>query len=450
VREAVNLALGCRRDPHDFFARDNGLDLSFLVYVAMCSGGKPASRRPRGNNSDKSCDCRGVRTGLRARRRRGMKTPEEAWRSAINGGKAAIMRHNALRLISVILAAIILASCSPGTPTSIAPEGSVPARLPRAALIATHSQQLVYVTDTTSVSAYPATSDGSVTPVVVLSDPMLPNAIWDPWGAVFDKSGYLYVQSFLSEATSFVYAPGARTGAKPVRVFMGGGPDTRSIGVDPAGYEYIATSEDGTEIDVLRPRANGHPSNSYYVKPLRAIFTDGTWSPWPDILTTDAKDEVIGGIARYNGNAIEVFEGGRAGSTKPIREIAGSKAGLGTCSQGCQNLSVTFSALTGLIYAGVSTGPQAHISVFTDTANGNVAPLRTIQGTNTGLTGMGISGIAVSDRTGEIYAMATTGSSVSGRIYVYARNANGNIRPVRSFTDQNTGFASAQGIGISR
>ena len=361
--------------------------------------------------------------------------------------KATIMQRNLLRLAPIGVAAVIVASCSQATTSGIPPSenGAITSR-PSAALIQARSPELVYVTDTNTVSAYPAKSSGPVAPVIVLSDPKLPNTVWDPWGAVFDKSGYLYVQSFLSNATGFVYAPGARTGAKPVRVFTGDGPDVRGIGVDPAGYEYTATSDTGTELDVLPPKANGRPGNYYFVHPLRAIVTDGEWTPWPEVLTTDGKDEAIAGMVRYNGNAIEVFEGGAQGSSSPIREIAGSKTGLG---QNPQNLSVTFSALTGFIYVGVSAGQNAHVSIFSDSANGDVAPIRTIRGSKTGLSGRDISGLAVSDRDGDLYVMSRTGSSVSGQIYVYASDAKGNVPPLRSFVDKATGFTSAQGIGIS-
>lgn len=60
---------------------------------------------------------------------------------------------------------------------------------------------------------------------------------------------------------------------------------------------------------------------------------------------------------------------------------------------------------------------------LTDTnANGNIAPIRTIQGSNTGLNGA--NGVAI-DANGNIYIANTVGNTIT----VYANDANGNAAP---------------------
>jgi hypothetical protein len=311
-------------------------------------------------------------------------------------------------------------------------------------------RELLYVAKANSpVAAYDPRSNGYAVPVLEIPDPQLQNTVWDPWGVTFDSLGYLYVQSFASEATTFVYPPGANKNSKPARVFMGNGPDTRGVAVDPAGFEYILSSQQSF-IFVLVPKAHGQPGNSYFVPPIRYFATDeALWFPWPDVLTTDAKDEVIAAIVRTGANAIEVFEGGLSGSSNPIRRIAGSNTGLGKCGQTCDNMSITYAPYDGNLYVAVSEGPYSHISVFADNANGNVPALRNIQGPKTGLSGQSITGIAVSARNGQIYAMVKQNQFGAGWVFVYPAGANGNVAPLRAFKDPDS-FVDAQGIAITR
>jgi hypothetical protein len=316
-----------------------------------------------------------------------------------------------------------------------------------------HGAELVYVAnaDGGPVTAYAASSSGAVAPVRRNRSPNDPNTYWDPWGVTFDTHRFLYVQTFLSDATSFVFGPRARGSHLPARIFMGGGPDTRAIAVDGLGYEYIATGEGSAEIDVLPPGANGDPNNLYHVAPLRTIQTDEEAPfPWPDILTTDTKDEVLAALVRSMDNAVEVFQGGPVGVSAPVRVISGSQTRLGTCSGfgSCDQMSIDYAALTGRIYVAVSAGSKTRILEFAGDADGDVAPMRIIHGASTRLAGKVVTGIAVSPSTGEIYVMVKHDQFGPGEIEVFARGANGDVAPERTFTDATSSFADAQGIAI--
>lgn len=81
------------------------------------------------------------------------------------------------------------------------------------------------------------------------------------------------------------------------------------------------------------------------------------------------------------------------------------------------------------------------VLVFPLTATGNVAPTRTISGSNTGLSlpiGIGV------DSHGSVYVANRTGSKVT----VYPLGANGNIAPTRTLTD--TAMKSPQVLFIDR
>jgi hypothetical protein len=350
------------------------------------------------------------------------------------------MRTSILRLCIALPISGLLAACSSTAQTS-SPivQGS--------SLRASMQPQLVYVTSTDeSVAGYDPQSNGYGVPSRSFADSHLPHTTWNPWGVTFDAAGYLYVQSFRSRATTFVYAPGANT---PARIFTANGPDTRAVAVDRAGYEYIATGPHAAEIDVVAPKANGRPGNNYHVPPIRAMHTDeAPGHPWPSILATDANDEVIAAIVRPNANALEVFEGGPTGARGPIRVVSGSKTHLGKCGSICDNVTVAFSGHDGQIYVGVTQRATAHISAFAASATGNVAPLRTIQGPHTYLSGQILTGLTVDPRTGEIYIMMKERQTHHGWVQVYAAGANGDAAPLRAFTDV-AGFYDAEGIAIS-
>jgi hypothetical protein len=312
--------------------------------------------------------------------------------------------------------------------------------------------ELIYVANANSgpVTAYPAGSRGAVAPVRTVLAPADPHAVWDPWGVTFDASGHLFVQTFLSDATTFVFRQGARGTTAPLRKFMGIGPDSRSIAVDSKGFEYVAGSDQPTVIVVEPPGARGTPGDSYYVPPVRTIQLDEQWNPWPSDLAVDTKNEVLAVAARPQGNAVEIFTGGARGSGTPVRVISGPDTGLGSCGPIC-DLAIAFSSLTGRIYVAVSAGARTHISVFAGNATGDARPLHTIEGPATGLAGKAITGMTVSQRNGTIYAMVHTSTSGFGaaRINAYARSARGNIPPLRSFTDRHSGFRDAQGLAIT-
>jgi DNA-binding beta-propeller fold protein YncE len=313
--------------------------------------------------------------------------------------------------------------------------------------------ELVYVANADSgpVTAYAESSSGAVTPVRRNLSPNDPNTYWDPWGVAFDAKRFLYVQTFLSDATSFVFGPRARGRHLPARIFMGGGPDTRAIAVDGLGYEYIATGEGSSEIDVLPPGANGDPNNLYEVPPIRTIQTDEqAFFPWPDILATDAQNELLAAIVRSPDNAAEVFQGGPFGAAAPVRVISGPETRLGSCPGfgTCDQMSVAVSALTGRIYVAVSAGTKTRICEFAGDASGDVAPVRIIRGASTRLAGRDVTGIAVSPSTGEIYVMVKRGQFGPGEIDVFARGANGDVAPERTFSDAASSFTDAQGIAI--
>jgi hypothetical protein len=324
--------------------------------------------------------------------------------------------------------------------------GSVPTRTIGA------TSGLVYVANADSgpVTVYGATASGAVHPVRMLDNPNLSNTFWDPWTVALDSSAHVYVQTFLSDATSFVFAP--RSSGPPKRVFRVTGPDSQSIAVDALGYEYVMGGQASPQVFVAAPKANGAPSNGFTVTPIRQFPTaqDG-FEPWASTLSVDKSGSLIAAVTKASGNAIEAFQGGATGSSQPTRYIAGPSTGLGTCaiSQACEHVSVASSPTTGRIYVAVSTPSTTHISVFASGASGNATPQRTIEGEATGLAGKVVTGIAVSQISGDIFVMVkATQFGGPAAVEVFGRLATGNVAPLRSFTDRSSGFVDGEGIAV--
>jgi len=315
--------------------------------------------------------------------------------------------------------------------------------------------ELLYVAnaDAGPVTAYASASAGRVTPARLVVDPGVVGTAWAPWGVAFDAARNLYVQTFSSDATTFVFPARAGASTRPSRIFRVNGPGSRAIAVDAAGFAYVATGQGGTEIDVAAPRAAGSPGNDFTVPPVRQISTDeSAYSPWPGGLTVGLPGQVIAAVLRGTGNALEVFAGGAAGPATPLRVIAGPHTGLGSCAGygACDQVSLTYSPLTGRIYAAVTQAEQTHISVFAGDASGDAAPLRTIAGPATSLAGKVITGIADSQLDGTIYAMVKSAEFDSpGVVTSFDRLAAGNAAPRRTFTDATTGFRNAGGIALT-
>jgi hypothetical protein len=314
--------------------------------------------------------------------------------------------------------------------------------------------ELVYVASAGAgpVTAYAASSNGSVTPVRAVDNPNTPGTVWDPWGVTFDATGHLYVQSFLSSADTFVFPPGVNGTTPPSRIFVSQVPDNTSVAVDARGFEYVLGTFSESSVAVSPPGASGTPGgvSPFFVSPVRTFAVNFSFGAWPDQLSTDSASELLAAVSGQQHNAIEAFVGGANGSASPVRVISGPDTAL-DCVTSCK-MSITFSPFTGRIYAAVSDGLATRICVFAGNASGDARPVRIIEGPATGLPGMFITGIADSQVDGTIYAMVETSEfgGGTGRISAYDRLANGNVAPLRSFTDSGSLFANAEGIAITR
>jgi 6-phosphogluconolactonase (cycloisomerase 2 family) len=94
----------------------------------------------------------------------------------------------------------------------------------------------------------------------------------------------------------------------------------------------------------------------------------------------------------------------------------------------------------GHVYGVTPADPS--IAVFSRTATGNVAPLRTIRGALTGLNQP--KNLQVDTTNNEIYVANSGGNSIT----VYSRTAVGNVAPLRTLTGPLTGLSSPSGLFV--
>jgi hypothetical protein len=142
----------------------------------------------------------------------------------------------------------------------------------------------------------------------------------------------------------------------------------------------------------------------------------------------------------YDVDYIEVYAPDASGSGGPARVIEGAATGLDRA------IAVDIDD-SGLVYA-LNTGPGANtgsITVYAAGAGGNAAPLRTIKGAATKLDFPRAISIGPD---GDLYVASYTSGGTSGRITVYPRTANGNVAPKRTVGGALTQLWSAEDIAF--
>lgn len=239
-----------------------------------------------------------------------------------------------------------------------------------------------------------------------------------------------------------------------------GGPKTKieyicGVATDPLRREIYTVNNDTMDnMLVFSYEQNGN------VEPLRELKVDhGAWGVSLDL----ENDEVA--ITIEHINKVAIYRRGAKGEEGPLRIIQGPNTGLAdphgvfidsknneifVTNHGSWRMVKTGEGLryeggrSNLIPLRPSTGKffPPSITVYSRTANGDVAPLRTIQGSRTGLN-MPL-GIFVDPIHDEI-AVANNGGH---NILIFSRTANGDIAPMRKIEGPATGLKNPSGVFI--
>jgi 6-phosphogluconolactonase (cycloisomerase 2 family) len=239
----------------------------------------------------------------------------------------------------------------------------------------------------------------------------------------------ILVSNFSNAVT--VYNRTANGNVAPIRSFSGGLSNPQGIAVDVAHSEvFIANFSLPSSISVYPLGASGS------VSPIRSITGDATGLLGTYGLTLDTvHDEIV--VTNSSSNSVAVFSRTANGNVAPTRTISGGSTGLAFPGQ-----VVVDTAHDELAVAN-ALGASSSITVFARTANGDVAPVRTIIGASTGLSNP--QGLTLDTVHDEYAAMNLTGG---GSITVYSRTANGNVAPLRTIAGASAGFSNPRGLTL--
>jgi hypothetical protein len=202
---------------------------------------------------------------------------------------------------------------------------------------------------------------------------------------------------------------------------------TNAVAFDSTGQLFVSASlpKGGRAIDVFAPGANNSGSGGQ-AKPKRTISDEGG-------LAIDSNNLLY--VANSTTATIDIFP---SGSGTMEAQIGGSKTGL---------VAPRTVAIDASLNVYVFDTKTATISEFAAGATGNVAPIRTIAGSNTGLDGgNGFSfGLAVSKASGDIFVS----NPASNAILVFAATASGNAAPIQTIAGSATKLSVPLGLAVT-
>jgi hypothetical protein len=290
-----------------------------------------------------------------------------------------------------------------------------------------------------TVLVYPANATGNVKPyrTITMKTPFLPS------GIALDRRGRTFV-SLPSEIR--VYAALANGDAKPLLVIKGpkthlSGPNPNDIALDAGGDVYAVNYHTGrrlfSDVTVYAKGARGNSSPiRRIIGPATEMHPAGGGIALDSLGNTYVTIDPAGHYGPRGGKAILVYAAGATGNVAPIWEIYGSKTTLAEPFR----IAVDKGSNVYVTDEGGSSGGGA-VKVYAAGAYGNVAPIRTISGSKTGLSIP--YGITV-DAKNRIYVV----NSVTSSVTVYAAGANGDAAPIQTITGSKTGLDHPIAIGI--
>jgi sugar lactone lactonase YvrE len=142
-------------------------------------------------------------------------------------------------------------------------------------------------------------------------------------------------------------------------------------------------------------------------------------------------------VTNWNTMAVTVYAPGANGDVAPIRTISGSKTGIYHPS----SVAVDRKGMIYVASAGEGSPAGCCVTVYAKDANGDVAPIRSISGSNTEIDGP--NGIAL-DSDDNVYVTDYFTNSVTE----YVKNANGNVAPIRTISGSSTLLDEPVGLTV--
>jgi hypothetical protein len=254
------------------------------------------------------------------------------------------------------------------------------------------------------VSVYSATADGNVKPLRSIAGRA--TLLLEPGGVALDTNRNVYaannerrchgaarcIYKDVYRGYVTVYAAGAKGNVAPIRIIRGTKTGmfngyAEGISVDGAGYVYVATTASCRGVHfrcrviigilVYSPGADGDVSPSW------TISGSNTRLSFPRAVAVDEAGNVY--VVDYNSGSptVYVYAAREHGNVAPVQSISGSRTGL------LSPTSVAVDLEHDIYVTNLVTNFRRHIygsvTVYAAGATGNVAPIQTIKGPETGL-----------------------------------------------------------------
>jgi DNA-binding beta-propeller fold protein YncE len=147
-----------------------------------------------------------------------------------------------------------------------------------------------------------------------------------------------------------------------------------------------------------------------------------------------AQNEIF--VDNNGANSVTVYSRTASGNVTPVRTIAGAATGINSPE------GIAVDSVNNEIFVANDFPANGTINVYGLTANGNVAPIRTIAGSATGMDTP--RGLAVDTVNNELFVVQVSAPAIA----VYARTANGNVAPLRTIVGAATGLDGPIGISV--
>ena len=296
-------------------------------------------------------------------------------------------------------------------------------------------------------------ANGNVAPLRVLGGPTA--GLKTPSGGVYEPvENVIYVADFYGTTIRVFYA-NANGDATPIRVV---GPtytgQARGVAVDVTHNELLAFTS-GCCLAAFDRGANGDVFFKRYVQwgGLPGSVTEQNspgalvyMAPTDEVAETDADS-----ASPYTPKLL-VFNRTDSGNTAPKRMLKGANTQFGDYAGGLAYDAAARKLYVGAYTTNVDLSHSARVLVFDDSANGNVAPSRTVAGAATGLelpATSYIGGLAIDPEHQHLIVSVTDyNSAAANKLLVFALGASGNTAPLQTIAGASTGLPKSIGAPI--
>jgi len=307
--------------------------------------------------------------------------------------------------------------------------------------------QKLYATNGNSIVVFtpPANTTVNVAPTLNITGAL--TGLNDPHRIAIDAKGNIYVTNHGSSSVS-VFAAGSTGNVAPTATISGAGTGLSGpsgIALDSTGKIYVANSN-GNSITVYAAGATGNAT------PTVTIYGTNTGLSFPNGLALDSTGKIY--VANEDNSTITVYAANptyvptkspaivseissnfNVLNDAPTATISGTNTGL-SCPHA---LALDATANIYIVNAGCDGGNS--VTVYAASATGNAAPTATISGKNTNFDNP--NGIAL-DAEGDIYV----GNQTSVEVYAAKPTGSVTTAPVYTLTGTTTGLTGIHGVTV--